>query len=228
MTCDHEAGECADATFRERLPEFATTLVLGGLGERSDPDIAAHLAGCAACRAELDALLALTDAAYAGEVMPATTYPEPDLSFLRQPAPMPAPDPVRPGREWWIDEAGQIVVQFSRMLLDLLRPPALVGAARGRLLYRYAQAAGTFAELDLAIEIFAEESDPAHVRVSVCAEAPGRDPLDQAGARVILRASGLSRAGVTDETGNVDFAGVPLGALADLRVVVRLDSPVRA
>lgn len=221
-TGTHGNGEWPHETFRERLPEYATTLVLGGPGERSAPDIAAHVAGCATCRDELEELLALTHAAYAGEIAPATTYPVPDLSFLPRSTPMFVPEVSPPRREWWIDEARRLVVQFSQALLDLLRPPTLAGATRGRLLYHYTQAPGTVADLDLTIEVFLEGSDPALARVSVCVEASGRDPLDQAGAVVTLHAVGLSRSGVTDETGGVDFATVPLAALPDLRVTVQL------
>lgn len=212
-------------TTRERLPEYVTALTLGGPPGADDPDVAAHLELCAACRGELEELLALTRAAYAGEIEPAAAYPAPDLSFLPPPVPTPPPAGAGHGRACLIDEAGRLVVQFSQALLDLLRPPALAGAARGRLLYRYTQSPGSVADLDLTIEVFAEEADPVLGRISVCVEAPDRDPLDQAGALVTLHAGDLAHSGETDETGSIDFAAVPLAALATLRVTVRRGEP---
>lgn len=75
---DHQA-------IRDQLAEFAARAALGEDPEQTYPHVAAHLAGCVDCRAVLAEILALVRPAYAGEVPPAASYPNPDLSFLRPP-----------------------------------------------------------------------------------------------------------------------------------------------
>ena len=217
-----EARERAHQAILDRLPEYATAAALGTPPEDRYPDVAAHLAGCAACRAELEELLALTVPAYAGEVEAAPTYPRPDLSFLGAPAGRPGAvrAPHQPEQSWLLDAAGRLVIAFSQGLLDRLRQPALAGAARGRLLYRYAREAGAADDLEVTIEVFAEDPARDLGRVRVCVEAAGRDPLDQAGNRVELRAGSLACHGETDETGEVAFPALPLAALPGLRVEI--------
>lgn len=214
-----EETERAHRPIRERLPDYATAIALGDSARAAYPEIAAHLAGCAACRAALDELLELTVPAYTGAVETAPAYPRADLSFLRPPAVAPAAARERT-RPWLIDEAGRLVVIFSQALLDALRQPTLAGATRGRLLYHYVQEQGAPADVEVTIEIFAEDAAREAGRVRVCVELPGRDPLDQAGSLVVLRAGDFARHGETDETSQIDFAPVPLALLPDLRVEI--------
>ena len=74
---------------REHLPEYATMAALGKDPAVAYPEVAAHVAICPACRAELDELLELTVSTYKGEIEAAPQYPQPNLSFLDPPAPAP-------------------------------------------------------------------------------------------------------------------------------------------
>jgi hypothetical protein len=206
-------GGRSHEAIHERLPEYVTIAALGREPATELPDVAAHLAHCADCRERLAELLAMTAAAYAGEVAPAPHYPELDLGFLH---------PVERVREqaWWIDEARRVVIDFSQALLDLPRPSALAGTTRGQLLYRYEQAPGSLMDLELVIEVFADDGDQQSGWVRVSVEVPSCDPLDQPPTAVGLHAKDLGRTGTTDETGIVDFAAVPLAVLPTLRVTV--------
>lgn len=214
------AEEWAHEATRRWLAERAAALARGAAPPAADPAVEAHLVRYAACRAERDELLELTRAAYAGQVAPAGDYPAPDLSFL-PPAPWPAP-----GRPWLLDAVGDLVVEFWRLWRDRGRSPALAGAARGGLLFRYVREPEPIADLELAIDVFAEDGEPGLARVHVRVALPDGDPFDQAGTEVELRAGDLARAGATDASGGVDFARVPLAALATLRVTVRRGWPV--
>ena len=213
------AGGRSHEAIQERLPEYAAIAALGREPAADLPDVAAHLARCAPCRARLAELLAMTATAYAGEVAPARRYPAPDLGFL---------PPAERARErpWWVDEAQRVVIDFSQALLDSLRPSLLVGATRGQLLYRYEQAPGSLPDLELAIEVFEDDGDQQSGWVRVSVEVPSRDPLDQPPTMVSLQARDLIRVGTTDETGLVDFAAVPLAVLPTLRVTVDRRPPV--
>lgn len=208
------AGDLSHEAIHERLPEYAMIAALGREPEAVYPDVAAHLARCAGCRERLSKLVVLTAAAYAGDVAPAPPYPAPDLAFLR-------PDEREPELSWWIDEARRVVIDCSQALLGALRPSTLAGATRGGALYRYEQEPGTLPDLELAIEIFAEDEARQLGWVRVSIEVPSCDPLEQPPTAVSLQATDLDRTGTTDETGLVDFAAVPLAALSSLRVIVR-------
>ena len=210
------SAEHAHQAIRDMLPDYATAAALGNPPETTYPDVAVHLRHCDACRSMLDELLELTVAAYAGEVAAAPTYPQIDLSFLRPATPPPR---ARAG-PWRIDEAGRLVVEFSEALLAALKQPSFVGATRGQLLYRYAQEPGSVEDLDLTIEVFADAAARGMARVCVGVDLPSRDPLDQAGSEVVLRAGDASWREATDESGCADFAGVPLAAIPMLRVEV--------
>jgi hypothetical protein len=194
-------------TVRDRLPAYVTAEALGQ--QAAAPDVAIHLAGCASCRAELDELRELLIDAYTGAVEPAPRYPQPDLAFL----------PTRTAaasQPWHFDEWGRLIISFSQTLLDSLRPPALVGAARGQMLYSYTlkpQAA-----LDVSIEVFAANAGHGFVHVNV--EALDREPFDQAPSEVTLHAADTTWHGTTDQTGCVAFEAVPLTALPNLRIEI--------
>jgi hypothetical protein len=112
------------------------------------------------------------------------------------------------------------VVRFSAAMLEGLRPRALVGAMRGQLVLRYVQDPATTADLGVTIEVYAEDLARTVGRVRVGVDVPGRDPLDMAGSRVVLRTDRDEWQAETDETGGVDFAPVPLAALPSLRVEI--------
>jgi hypothetical protein len=204
-----------DHPLAERLPEYAAALALGLAPAEQYADIAAHLRECAACQADLDDLLEVIEPAYAEGLEPAGIYPPPRLWFLEDTV----EQTIMPGRPWRLD-AGRLLIAFSDKLLATLRQPALAGAARGRLLYRYIQEPGSVADLDVAIEVYAEDAAQHQGRVRVSVDVPSRGPLDQVGSRVVLHAGEVQLQGETDESGAIDFAPVPLAALPQLRVEI--------
>jgi hypothetical protein len=203
----------------DRLPEYATAAALGRAPESLYPDIAAHLAQCAACRAEIDELLDLTLYVYDGKLAPSPSYPQANLTFL--PKPNLWPDPAR---LWVVDQRGRLMISLSQpLLVDVAS--SLAGAPRGRLLYRYIQDPGSVEDLEVTIEVFAEDTTRRQGRVQIVVDVPSRGPLDQIGSRVILRADDHEWAGETDESGYVDFAPVPLNLVPQLRVEI---APLRS
>lgn len=90
---EHSGGE--HARLREQLHAYAAALTLGQPAAAKFPLLADHLAGCAACRAELAELLQLVEPLYDATLEPAHDLPALDLSFLpaQQPAPRVAPRP---------------------------------------------------------------------------------------------------------------------------------------
>ena len=87
----HTQGENEHATLRALLPEYATIMAVGGPAAEAFPQVGAHVATCAGCRAALAELVELTRAAYGGDVEASAMPPHPDLTFLppstRRPTP---------------------------------------------------------------------------------------------------------------------------------------------
>src|SRR3954469_5994725 len=81
--------------FRDELPIYAAALAIGVDAEAAVPGIAAHLAACPDCAAELLELLDLVQPAYPGTLTPAARYPAADLTFLRE-APLQSLPPAAP------------------------------------------------------------------------------------------------------------------------------------
>lgn len=196
---------------RDRLPEYATASALGSTPEQIYPDVAAHLAGCAACREELTELIELTVSAFEGHLDPAPNYPKPNLAFLDRPAPKTKQETC------WFDELGRLVIEFSQTLFDTLRKPALAGASRGQFLFRYVQEPGP---LRVTIEAYAEDTIRQEGRVQVNVDVHSRDALEQQGSHVTLRMDTSTWEGETDEMGSVDFAPIPLAMLPRMRVEI--------
>jgi hypothetical protein len=201
---------------RALLPEYAAAVALGSRPAGQYADVAAHIEECAACQVELDDLLEVIEPLYAGAINPAPVYPPANLSFLE--ATVNDTDTIVVP---WRFDAGRLMVAFSEPLLDALRQPTLAGVSRGRLLYRYIQEPGSVEDLDVAIEVYAEDAGQRQGRVRVCVDVPSRGPLDQTGSVVVLRAGGMRLEAATDESGQVDFAPVPLEDLPRLRVEIR-------
>lgn len=205
------SGVWVCAAIRELFPGYAAKAALGHPPE-DYPRVTAHLAICPACRADLAELIELVGPAYTGAIEPAARYPRADLSFLRQPA--------AHARPWSIDALGRLLIEFSEALLDILRGPQLAGDLRGQLLYRYVQDPDSVHDLNVTIEAFAEDLAGGLGRVRVLVDRPSRDPLDQSGSRVELRADGEAWQDETDDSGCVDFSPIPLAALPRLRVAI--------
>jgi hypothetical protein len=200
---------------RTLFPEYATETALRGAPPDAGSALRAHLAECAACRAELDELIDLTTAAYAGQIARAPYYPRADLSFL--PWPEPAPARVRP---WLLDELGRLVIGFSEALLAALAPRATAGAPRGQFLFRYVQEPGSVHDLEVTIDVFAEDAARTLGRVRIGVDVPSRGAFDQSGSQVVVRAGETILQGETDETGSVDLAPIPLDVVQRMRVEI--------
>src|ERR1044071_6688824 len=117
------------------LHAYAHEVLMGGGPEERFPAVAAHLAQCAACRAELDELLEVTRAVYSADEAPVSSYPGPDLSRL----PRPWQKQNDTDRPWFIDRFRRLWLEFSQPLLQAWQPSPLLGPARGILLFAYRQ-----------------------------------------------------------------------------------------
>jgi anti-sigma factor RsiW len=213
-TYNNSPAESSKHLLHELLPEYATILALGETPQAQFAPLEEHLAKCAECQVDLDELLELTIAAYTERLEPALEYPRPDLSFL-QPAALP-----RSFAQMWRLEEDTLVITLSALILQAAQQQSLAGVLRGRLLYRYVQEPRSVADLEVSIDVYAEESRPGQGRVRVSVEVPSRDPMEQAGSLVVLRADQLRLDGRTDELGCVDFSPVPLVALPHMRVEI--------
>lgn len=201
---------------RARLVDYATAEALGKNAEEEYPDVADYLDATPELRDELEELRSLVAAVYAGEIEAAPAYPEPDLSFLET-------DQVATeaaDSRWHWTEHGQMMIEFTEALLDLLRPPALAGAMRGQLLYTYEVEEMAERGIDVRVEVFSEGAEQETVTVSVTVDVRDAEPLAQGGSEVSLHAEDQTWSGETDDAGYVEFAHVPLSAVPDLRIEV--------
>jgi hypothetical protein len=202
---------------RVAFPEYAAAMALGQAPEGTFAHLVAHLRDCPACRAEFEELLALVLPPYQGQIVPADSYPQFDLSFLRV---GPAPSPPAPN--WQMDGLRRLVIQLSEGLLLSMQAAASAQPTRGPLLYHYVPTPRPPGGLGLAIDIFASERAPDRGDVQLSIDIPTRDPFDQSGTRARLRAGEHEWAGSTNATGIAIFAAVPLDLLARLRVEIEL------
>jgi hypothetical protein len=199
----------------ELLHAYAHEILMGKPPEAHYPAVAAHLARCPVCRAELSGLLSETEAA-ARPAQQAQPHPGPDLSRLTWPEqPAGLADPP------FVDSLRRLWVAFSQERLRGWQMPAVVGAMRGALLYAHGDE-GVAQAADLRIQIYAE-SDPALVTVVVTVADAASDELEQSGTLVALYGDDLQQQARTDGTGTVHFAQVPRAALPRLRLAITLD-----
>jgi hypothetical protein len=203
------------------LPSYAAAMALGQDPETRFPDLAAHLRACPSCSAELAALAELVVPAYRGQVAAVASYPEFDLSFL----PLEQPRVIEPRPSWFIDSLQRLVVEFSEPLLVSLRQTAYAQAARGPAIYHYVPTPAP-GNLELTIDVFADEQAAEQGNVQVLLDVPSRDPLDQSGLSVNLRVGDLVWEGTTSTTGSVTFGSVPLKDLARLRIEIALPQDI--
>lgn len=205
-------GAPAKHPYYDMLPEYATVLALGETPPPRFDQLKAHLDVCAECQADLADVLELTVAAYTEHLEMPNEPPSLDRSRIRS---------ILSGSvtKWHYDRH-TLVVFLSASILQAVHEQSLAGALRGQLLYHYVQEPQSVANLEVSIDVFAEDTHPgqSHVRVSV--EVPSRDPMDQAGCQVVLHADEAHWVGQTDELGLVDFAPVPLNALPHMRVEI--------
>jgi hypothetical protein len=205
---------------REQFPAYAAA-VARGVAPQLDDQLQAHLAGCTACRVELEELVAVAQSAYDRQFAAARDYPAADLSFLP-----PTEDhftlPALPihAHPWRIDKRGRLEIEFSPGLVAMLAPRAAVGAMRGQFLFRYVQEPGSVDDLGVTIEVYAEDATHNLGRVRIGVDVPSRDAFDQSGSQVVVRAGEAAWQGETDESGTVDLAPIPLNVVNQMRVEI--------
>lgn len=206
----NDRSEFPHHPFRLLLPEYATWQASGNDPRQRYPEVVRHLMDCADCREELEELVALL-VAFEQPVTSLVPSIRPNLSFLGNSSPSPPVSPV------WLDEMGRWLVHFSQAFLALFAPPAQYGMARGTFKLRHLEDAPSGNTLTLELR---EERESALASLLVQLYRPDQDPFDQGGNRVIVRASDQQWEGVTDDTGSVEFQGLPLVLLPTLRLEV--------
>ncbi|MFL5802924.1 MAG: hypothetical protein ACJ8CR_14430 [Roseiflexaceae bacterium] len=189
---------------------------MGDAPEARYPAVAAHLARCAHCRADLAELLEETRAAADPTDLPASARPQPDLARLPRPWQQSGTD-----RPWFIDRFRRLWLEFSQPLLQSWQPSPLLGAARGTLLFGYQQEALSN-DPGLRVHIYADD-DPTMALVSVTVDLLDQNALDQAGLAVAIYIDDSAWWAETDRSGTARFSQVPRDALGRLRLAITLD-----
>lgn len=212
------------AEIRDRLPEYATALVLGQPAQARYADIAAHLATCRSCSDELQALQRLVEPSYTGALMPVATMPQFDLAFLQARELSGTQALVQPPsvhRVWSIDPLGRLVIPLATYV-GTAHQHSLLRSVRGEALQRWDVKPDLPEDVHVTIEIFAT-NEPPLVRVQAQLDiALLENPLDQAGRVVHLSGDGHDWQEVTDELGLVRFPPVAPSLLPLLQLVIEL------
>jgi hypothetical protein len=204
------------ARIREMLPAYLTAIVLDDRLAPCNCLVTAHLEHCAACCTDAVELHELMEAAYSGQVQPATTYPTPQLSFLS------TATANEQERLWQIDDQGCVAIKFGRAVLDGLSQPLAAVPMHGQALYSYVQLPGSLPDLEVAITVFADDVQHGLSVVLIDIEVPSQQPPAQAEIVVVLRGDEDIWYGETAELGRVVFTAVPLTLLPQLRVEIML------
>jgi len=199
------------------LHAYAHETLIGGSPETRYPAVAAHLAHCKHCRADLEEVLEVTRSAFDPAGAPAIASPPPDLSQL----PRPWQKQTVADRPWFIDRFERLWLEFSQPLLQAWQPSPLLGTVRGTLLFAYRQETASN-DPNLRVEVYAEE-DPATTLVSITVDLPGRNALDQSGLPVPVHVGNTIRQAETDKSGTARFPHIPRDALVSLRLAITLD-----
>jgi hypothetical protein len=202
---------------RDRLHAYAFATVMEDAPEARYPAVAAHLARCAACRADFDELLDMIRATGMGLGEPVSVDLAPDLSRL----PRPWVKSTNRSPPWFIDQLGRLWLEFSEALLRSWQPSPVLGTLRGDLLYQYHYESQTL-EPSLTVEIFAEEhAETALLCVTI--DMPNRDVRDQVGIPIIVHGAGGPEHAETDRSGTARFPHIARAALAHLRLEIKVD-----
>lgn len=212
------------AYMREALFEYAMVQLGGDASGPQWLEIEKHLASCAECRSELEELSQMLRDSYSGALEPSPTAAQPDLSFL-PPVPPALPPPAETFTErvkselyTAIDAAEQIVIQFTQMLLDTLRRPALAGGYRGAHYASY-EHPHLDDDVQVSIDISTIDEERKLCRVLVCVVNPAQ-PFDQEGCQVSLRFGTFTREAVTDHQGYAAFDDISLDFIPQLRFTI--------
>ncbi|HEY0606053.1 MAG TPA: hypothetical protein VGD58_24225 [Herpetosiphonaceae bacterium] len=223
-SCQHADHHSSHDEIRDRLPEYATALVLGQPNQTQYAHIAAHIATCRSCHDALQELQPLVEISYTGELMPVATMPQFNLAFLQAkevpgtPAPVPAQSMHR---SWSIDTLGRLVIPLATHVGPAMQQPRL-RAARGEALQRWDVKPDLPEDVNITIEIF-DTNQPPLVTVQAQLDlALLENPLDQAGRVVHLSGNGHDWQEVTDESGLVRFAPIASSLLPALQLVIEL------
>jgi hypothetical protein len=193
---------------QERLPEYATGIMLGRDVRHEYQAVADHLETCLECQAELIHMLSLGGMLYRGEVEPAPVMPAFRLSFL----------PSAQHRPWWRDAIGRLLVQFSAELLDSFRPAQALLATRGTQALRFQPQADPPDSFHLTIDIMDSRQDLVNLRVQI--DFAERSPIEQDNTLVRAEADGRTWQGLTQESGLVTLTGIPRALLPSLRLTI--------
>jgi hypothetical protein len=201
----------------ELLHLYAHEALQGGAPEMHYPRVAAHLATCAICRADLDILLELARPVYVGEEQLILPNYQPKLERLKA--------PWRPSAEdkpaWFVDRLGRLWLEFSQALLAAFRPMELAGAPREpHLLYEHQVERKNPQDLAWSVKIISEQNSNETTAVRLHIDLPDRGALAQAGSQVTLRTDSIVLYAETDELGDVVFEGIPQHAFSTLRLEV--------
>ena len=199
---------------RDRLHAYAFAILMEDAPEARYPAVAAHLARCTECRADLDELLDMTRTAAMGVGEPVSSDSVPDLSRL----PRPRMKTANRSPPWFIDQLGRLLLEFSEALLRSWQPSPVLGTPRGDLLYEYHYESET-QEPSLMVEIFAEEH-PEMTLLYVTIDVPNRDVRDQMGIPITLHGAGVPQHAQTDRSGTARFPHIARAALAHLRLEI--------
>jgi len=199
------------------LHAYAHETLMGASPETHYPALAAHLATCARCRADLDELLEVTHSAFDPAGERAIACATPDLSRL----PRSWQKQTVAERPWFIDHFERLWLEFSQPLLQVWQPSPLLGSIRGTLLFAYRQET-TSNDPDLKVEVYAED-DPVTTMLSVTIDLPKRNALDQSGIPVTVYVGDTVRQAETDKSGTAHFPHIPRDALVGLRLAITLD-----
>lgn len=225
---------------RSLLPEYAMVCLEGApVGDEWLP-LEAHVTSCAACADELDDLLQLLEDTYVGTLTDDQAVPEVDLAAL------PPWSLSRPGAEpllavsRTLGAAREVVVVFTRVLVDAMQRPNLAGgfriqgsedessaaetSSRSEPLpseYSYSVRCSPPDHLDIAIDLTLTDTTRALYRIRAIVVDP-KAPFAENIYHVTLSYEAQRVDKVTDALGCVVFTDVPYGALAQLQFTIRL------
>lgn len=207
------------AGLRALIPEYVTILVLGRALAPEWQAFEEHLAKCSLCRHDVEVLRQLMQDVYSGQIPSQSSYPRPNLAFLRRAHPRPRSRTLH-GRTIIASAYDSAVrrFQFTAALLPLMQVPATVRGEELRL--RYAYETVLDGDVALSIEVFTHADDATTCIVRCCVELSDRDPFDQAESKIILLASGKEFTNITGKDGSVSFADVPLDDIENWQLIV--------
>lgn len=228
----------------DRLPEYAMRVVQRQPRRAEWQEVEYHLATCAECRAELEELCAIIRDTAAGSITPAPSYPEPDLSFLNDPADQAETAAAAPPRRSPFDVparllemARTVVIELSANFLAGSSTPALAGNFRSggdnnhhdpstdpaqpasppqRWDYHHPQ--DEKVSLGITVEALLTDTDRKLYRIVVTVD-DARDPLPEYESEVTLQYASVTRTATTD-MGMISFPDIPQAALDQMRVTI--------